>query len=290
MPIGFQFYDNEVERFNQNYGVDFHMGSFDVETWTTDPNTLYKNTFEEYYRTALGKWADGKIESVNVEQMLTDFEYLMRGYRTVLAESGHQSGMSPYGGRTPVQTFRHLKNTVTDRLPQTKAVFAKRRYMEGNLPIREMMAYAKAAIADGREPSLKEATTIASYAMGLKLASQSRTRGWRFLHPVRNNAEKRDYAAMEKMLKKMKDKTVLKAATDAAGRTQGAFGEIKAEMDASVTNPTLFSKDERPNAATNDPNRVNIKVGDADLGLFDTTQRSPQVSTSKVTSRNTNLV
>ena len=283
MATDFKFYDQQVKNFNDYYGVDFDMGSFDAETWTTEPNKAYKENFMELYQTALGNWADGKIKNFSAENMLSEFESIMSSYRNVYTERNQKSGLSPLGGLSAKQMLKDVKSEITDKLPKTKAVFAKQRYMNGQLPIRKMVAYAKEAFANGKEPTLEQATVIASYAMGLRLAHESRSPISKFFSYIfRGNAEKREYKAMENMLKGMKDKDILKAATQAAGRSHNAFAEIKEDIDSGIKTASLYSNSAASNA---DKQKIHIDVKE----LEGNTKKSERIKESPTVTKEKNL-
>jgi hypothetical protein len=121
--------------------------------------------------------------------MIDDFEeMIMDPYRK---ECASEYRTELFGGWNPAQYLRSLKNFV-DGVSGNKSVYAAERYMAGNLPIREMRAYAKELQELDVTPSVEQLSTLFCYAKGLEIANQSRPVWWAMLHPIRFFAERRE--------------------------------------------------------------------------------------------------
>ena len=259
--------NERVERFNKEYGVNFNIGTFNVESMTLSPNTVFKKSLVQLYRKAIGNSIDKKIPPLNTELMVAEFADIMDSYRKGSIENGVDTSLLPLGGWTGAEALDHLKQTVTDKLPRTTAGFARRRYLEGDLRIRDMMGYTKEAFANGKEPDLETAKVIASYAMGLKSAHESRSTFWKIIHPFRNNAEKRDYKAMQDMLLGMKDQSIAKEAAAFAGgrddRERDAFAEVKNDIASCIEHSTLLNGYGKQRDVAKNVTREKIQVMEA---------------------------
>jgi hypothetical protein len=72
-------------------------------------------------------------------------------------------------------------------------------YEKGNIRIRDMVAFAKNIDRHGGLTP-KNMRILASYSEALKRINESRTTGWRWIHPWRNNAEQRDAKVIENIM------------------------------------------------------------------------------------------
>jgi hypothetical protein len=281
------------DRFNEKYGVNFDIHEFEGAISgfkafgdAIDTNEIYKTKFTILAKKAFENLVDNKLENgLDWGEMIKDFEeMIMDPYRK---ECAPEYRTEPFGGWDTAQYLRSLKNFV-DGVSSNKSVYAAERYMAGNLPIREMRAYAKELQDLDDTPSVEQWSTLYCYAKGLEIANQSRPVWWAMLHPIRFFAERREAKNFMEYVKEQKnvenvsildrvrecagDKTIentknlMKEAVDAEERLYAAQETNVPEESIDSTQKNVVSE--------------RISVSDAAM-LDDSSKKSEQVKESK---------
>ena len=185
--------------FCYKYACNFDFKTFEskVEEFTfLRPNNGwsegYKLTFDKMYKQALVSAAKNANADLDGEAMLDDFEYtLIRPYvNENLGEIKHQ----PYVGMDRIARLEYLKQ-LTREAPSNHVALYTEKYKSGELSILQMLRHAEASIGyhDGN-------VEVAGYIQALENVNGNRSLVWRFLHPFKNSAEKRDAGYMKEML------------------------------------------------------------------------------------------
>ena len=185
--------------FNMKYACDFAFSSFEAsvkEFTLLRPNggwrDVYKATFGSVYKRSLENAALGKVDNLNGEAMLDDFEYtLMRPYAN---ESAEEIKHKPYVGMDRLTRLQYL-DRLTVEAPQNLVELYAEKYRKGTLTIRQMRATGERKV-DGGERNI----CLAGYLQALEAVSLERSPIWRVLHPFRRNAEKREVVLLKKAL------------------------------------------------------------------------------------------
>ena len=232
MAINLAKYDKVVNEFNKKYGTDFSMEKFRRAERKTNSNTAYKKVFAGIYEKAITSYVDEKNNGFSLQEMLIDYDKIMSTYRNDCKEQKINTNLLPLGGWTPDEAIQSLKE-IPSKFNGSSANFAKDRYLNGKLPIREMMAYTNEAFANDKAPDIGVATVIASYAKALEDANKSRSFIWKVFHPVRNNAEKKYSKIMQNMISEKCGEEVFEKA-DRYAAAPDAFDKVKAAMESCV--------------------------------------------------------
>lgn len=153
---------------------------------------VYKATFERMYRQALASFASVRNTHLNGEEMLDDFEYTL--IRPYVKEGDKEIQHKPYVGMDRIARLEYLTN-LTREAPSNVVELYADNYKRGKLSLRQMLSVFN--INGGARERYSELT---AYVQALESVNQSRSSLWRFLHPFKNNAERRDCARMKTAL------------------------------------------------------------------------------------------
>jgi len=205
MPTNFEKYQERAEKFNAKYGLNFRYEEFETsvekhksledgldlgKSAVSIENQFYLLRFGQMHKKALNNYIDGKIPTFDNQQMLKDYIDLMNGYSEAYREQHPNAKLQPWYNSLKLTDKIHDENMTSALWSQTD--YAKERYLKGQLPLREMRAYCEQLGRLEGQPSREQLAAIASYAQAIKQVQEDHPWYYRFIHPVRNNAEQRD--------------------------------------------------------------------------------------------------
>ena len=107
-------------------------------------------------------------------------------------------------------------------------------YLNGNIRIRDMVAFARNISDFGGLGKPENRTILASYSLALKKVNESRGFWWRRRHPFRNSAEAREAKAIDEILKNGTQERSYNLAISNAKSTLLAHAEIEKETSMTV--------------------------------------------------------
>jgi hypothetical protein len=291
--VDYEKIEAQQSLFNEKYGVNFDIYDFEgaINGFTAfgdtiNPNDIYKTKFIIQAKKAFENFVDNKLENgLDWGEMIKDFEeMIMEPYRK---ECAPEYRTEPFGGWDTAQYLRSLKNFV-DGVSSNKSVYAAERYMAGNLPIREMRAYAKELQDLDDTPSVEQLSTLYCYAKGLEIANQSRPVWWAMLHPIRFFAERREaknFMEYVKEQKNVENMSILDRVRECAGdkTIENTKNLMKEAVEAEER---LYAAQETnvPEESVDSPQKnvvsERISVPDAAM-LDDSSKKSEQVTEAK---------
>lgn len=207
MPINYSELERRAAMFNRRYGVNFNVEEFINSTAALDDdmislssgkesaNMLYRTAFRPLIKKAMENYVDNKILSFEPWTMLREFEAnVMSFYRSECEREGvGERAPDVDAGWTQSEYFQRVDRELQGMNPDKK-VYTYDKYISGQLRLRDIRKYVESM---GNELSEPKVSTIMVYANAVSEAIKSRTRTWRFFHPFKSRAEKRDL----KMLK-----------------------------------------------------------------------------------------
>lgn len=205
MPTDFSKVEERARKFNEDYGLDFSYQEFEHTVGrhkslqeglsignggVSVENQFYLSRFGQMHKKALNNYIDGRITKFYNEQMLKDYIKLMNGYSAVYREQHPEEKLQPWYNGLKLINKINDENMTSAMWSQTD--YAKERYLKGELPLREMRAYCEQLGRLEGQPSREQLAAIASYAQAIKQVQEDHPWYYKFIHPVRNNAEQRD--------------------------------------------------------------------------------------------------
>ena len=214
MPTDFSKVEERARKFNEDYGLDFSYQEFEYTVQrhknledglsignggVSVENQFYLSRFGQMHRKAMNNYIDGKISSFNNEQMLKDYIRLMNGYSATYREQHPEVKLQPWYNGLKLINKINDENMVPGQSSRT--TYAKERYLEGKLPLREMRAYCEQLGRQEGGPTKDQLAAIASYAEAIKEVKEEHPWYYKFIHPVRNNAEQRDLKTLKDFVK-----------------------------------------------------------------------------------------
>ena len=196
MPVS-KALESSAKAFSKKYSCNFDFTTFEsrVEEFTfLRPNggwiDVYRAVFGRIYKNTLEKVALGKVDNLDGEAMLDDFEYtLIRPYAN---ENKADIKHKPYVGMDRLARLEYL-DKLTLEAPSNPVELYTEKYKSGELSIGQMKSALGAADSERTYYIM-----IAGYVQALENANSSRRFIWRATHPFRNSAEKREAALMKK--------------------------------------------------------------------------------------------
>lgn len=189
--------EKSATEFGLKYACNFNFKAFEsnVEEFTfLRPvggwNDVYKMTFERMYMQALESVAQDQSAPLDSEAMLDDFEYTL--IRPYVNEGEKEIKHRPYAGMDRVSRLEYLQ-TLTSQAPSNSVDLYAKKYKNGDLSLKQMRAKIERG-EKGREHYIE----LAGCVQALEAVNQSRSAAWRFFHPLKNHAEKRNSAQMKR--------------------------------------------------------------------------------------------
>lgn len=220
--MAYELTKNNIEMFNEKYGVNINLSTILSDAKKTSPNEAVISAFKEAYKKVvvsdLGKDAFGRKS----QSMFKDFsELVIDGLNWDMPQNKKQ-GPDKNAGLNKLDQY-HLMEEAWSSLPENAVDAVAENYKSGNIRIRDMVAEAN------REGNLTndQLKTLASYAEALKKVNEGRSFIWKVFHPVRNNAEKRDAKLIEKIATEKTNASSYKAAVTEVNNGLANFPAIK---------------------------------------------------------------
>lgn len=204
----FANYQNLVNDFNFKYGVAFSYQEFEAEVnalknsrASSAPgeceNEVYVSTYKKILEKAIDNVIHAKLDRYHLDhkEMMKDYGNLMNGYL---------DAQSAAGNNIPMEWKRRseLLKSVTPMLEKhtgTNGDYIAQKYLNGEFRIRDMRARTN-YLKEHKETNPQVLVGICAYAEALEKVNSQRSRLWRWLHPFRNRAEKRQAKEMRQYI------------------------------------------------------------------------------------------
>lgn len=190
---------NGIKIIKERYGVEFDLNFYLKQSKETSPEDALIGMFgEALQQIYLKDTLDMKGESHKSAEFFKDFNnYVVYNLRD---DAPLNRAVAPKRdlGLTLMEQYRIIKG-IRNVGPKNDIEAVMMNYEKGNIRIRDMVAFAKNIDRHGglTEKNMK---ILASYSEALKRINESRTTGWRWIHPWRNNAEQRDAKFIENLI------------------------------------------------------------------------------------------
>ena len=197
--MAYQLTKNGIKIINEKYGVELDLSFYLKQSKETSPEDALIGMFgEAFQQIYLKDTLDMKGESHKCAEFFKDFNnYVVYNLRE---DAPLNSARAPKRdlGLTPMEQYRVMKG-IRNTGPKNDIEAVMMNYEKGNIRIRDMVAFAKNIDRHGGLTP-KNMKILASYSEALKRINASRTTGWRWIHPWRNNAEQRDAKVIENLI------------------------------------------------------------------------------------------
>lgn len=193
---------SKVASFNSTYGLHFDIESFIRKSKGFTNGSTIKNFNKNYYKTVkqlADQFTEAKkngnfIGTNTVCEMFDAFEEIIDDYRNECKKEDSQLYPAEHGGKSRVVYADYFQGLI-DKMPTTIVDEVVEKYKRGEIRIRDMVAQARRL--ENNEAVLGAAQELAANVLALKKVNESRSALWRFFHPFRNNAEKREANYLE---------------------------------------------------------------------------------------------
>ena len=206
MAINFDSFSAKAEAFNKKYGVNFDIVKFDGQTRAltenfavtksaeNNLNTYYRMAFARLFKEAFANLIDHKVASFKPDEMLRDFEDSVMGPYRAECKKENLAAPAANAGWTKKEFMERAKAELQN-IPDDKREYARTRYMNGELRVRDVRAFREELQTKGGYNHEKLSTLICySYALGN--AVSGRSFWWKVMHPFKNSAEKKELATL----------------------------------------------------------------------------------------------
>ena len=194
MPVS-KALENSAKAFSKKYSCNFDFKAFEsrVEEFAfLRPNggwiDAYKAVFGQMYKKTLENVDVGKVDNLDAEVMLDDFEYTL--IRPYVNESDIKH--KPYAGMDRLARLEYL-DKLTLEAPSNAVELYTEKYKNGELTIAQMRS-----ALDAYDSVPAHYVEISGYVQALENANRGRRFIWRATHPFKNSEEKREAALMKK--------------------------------------------------------------------------------------------
>ena len=271
MPINWTTLDARAKDFNNSYHTSFNYSNFYSKLKTMqrlDPenaaNIVYKGTLGTVLKDTLivacNKQRNdqmGKQSAVDLMDVVKNFEeYLMQPFVRECKEAGERLYPQPYGGmnrRQRIELVEHVLNAS----PKNDVELTEQAYLKGQIRLRDIREHVgDMPFAAGRGVDRHQLQRIGTFMLAIENVNKGRSFGWRFFHPFRNNAEKRDAKELRTLLNSFGG-NALAIATSLAGKEYETL-EVTKE---SVKNAKLaLEKEKNAKLVGNDGVKDSIEV------------------------------
>lgn len=190
-----------IKFIKEKYGVDIDLSHYLKQTKKLAPNGVLIGMFREAYKQIhLKDTLDMTGESKKCAEFFKDFNYHVVLNLRADAPLKRLNVPDREFGFSPKEQYDFIKR-LNDNGPKNNIEAVMMNYEKGNIRIRDMKYFATHINEFGGLRNEKNRTILATYAEALKRVNASRTTGWRWRHPWRNNAETRDAKIIEDILK-----------------------------------------------------------------------------------------
>ena len=286
-----------MNNFNTKYHCNFSFEEFDKrfrrrpalyssnEEWASN----YKHHFKSAYKEALTRIAEFSEERLDCEDMLDDFQRdIVDPYIREAENQGTSIKHPEYAGMGRSERLEMLRDTAPEA-PLNFTGLYTHKYLTGKIRIRDMRANANAVLTNP-DSTREDILRIAACANALEEVSITRPRWWRILHPVRNNAEKRDSQALRRLVTakaKEMGTSYGNLVYEAGNPTQGITEALKAVND-NLIDLAIQNEIDNDNSILDgeevDNKRNSISVNDIDMGLENQSNQiiEPQIQPSVI--------
>lgn len=246
MPQDFSKYNNFVNDFNKKYNTTFSISKFAARVHEhkvlegDDPyKTAYKTILVEFYKQAVKAQINGKVKEIDYTQFIMDLETPLSIYIDDLKKEGEAKDVKTFCGTKNIERITALK-AAHENVPRTPTAVAVEEYKNGEMRIRDMVAFTKEVTADAENIDAKNINRVVAFATALEQVNSSRSIMWRIFHPFRNNAEKRDAALMRKIAENA-DKKAYDNAQSFVGKEPEFLDAYKTRFEADEKMDTVIT-------------------------------------------------
>lgn len=205
-------YQNLITDFNELYGTNFSYEAFEAEvnalrnrnssgSLAESANEVYVNTYKKIFKDAVFNAVQGKLHTVafNHDNIARDYENMMNKYIEANVNAGNFTQMK----WIPKSQLLSSLKTEVKSYPDNGSDYIAQKYLNGELRIRDMRARTNSLIDHFKTARAVNTVTLAgiwTYADALEKVNKSRPLWWRWLHPFRNSAEKRQAKEIRQFL------------------------------------------------------------------------------------------
>jgi hypothetical protein len=269
MPADFSKYDELVNSFNEDYGLDFSFKKFEVKLYQnqnlpalfgtsmnrdaalTVEGQTYINQFSSLYKTAVSNVFEKKVESFNIEEMMNRYVELMDGFKAAYKEQGQELPKWPKNSVLLEGTEKSMQD-----FPKDSISYIADKYLKGEVRLRDMRAFTEQLQVEST-PVLNDVVQVLQCAKAIQQVNDQRSFWWRVFHPIQNRAEQRN----AKMMQDYVDNTLRDE--DYATMDDIANGKIFSKMDEDLKMLKVVetSKEQSKEIAERQKDRIQVKEG-----------------------------
>lgn len=215
MPNKFEKYDQAVEKFNRDYGVNFSFGKYEAylnqtthmrsafavnKQKVTAEDFAYRKVARELFEEAVGSMIMKKVNSVDHDAFLNDFDQLMDLYREHCKQTGaDEPGKN--GSWRGAEFVEDMQNKIRN-IPTDKSDYVKNQYINRTLRLRDMRADIESMEKDGRTMTAEELSRVIVYQRALEKTIKERSFLWKATHWFQGPAEQRDLKMIQQIVGK----------------------------------------------------------------------------------------
>ena len=214
MPgINYEKLNGRAREFNRKYHTNFaYTGLLSkAETFkrlhlNNSANVVYKGTLGKVLKDVMlhacaseRTGARGGAAAVDLQTVADEFEYyLMQPFVKECKTANEKLYPKPFGGMKEAERIEFIEQVVNSS-PKNDVEITEIAYKNGDIRIRDMRSCVYEM--DFTESiSYQDLKRIGTFMLALENVNKSRTGWWRFLHPIRNNAEQREAKEMRTLL------------------------------------------------------------------------------------------
>lgn len=180
-------YQEQVNAFNQKYGVNFSYGEFESNVLKmqslkrnfnakmkdmTMEDSIYRGMFLNLYKQSAHSFVDRKIGKFFYADFLKDYEALISNYRTECEKTGYPKPSVRGAWTKESDIAKSIKEKLADVKSESQDD-VEDRYEKRELRIRDMRAYAE-QLRDRGETSVEKISALFVYANALESYNQKR--------------------------------------------------------------------------------------------------------------------
>ena len=185
--VNYEKYQNQVNEFNQKYGVKFSYEEFESNILKmrnfkrnfnfeskdmTMEDSIYRGTFSNLYKQSAHSFIDKKIKNFSYADFLQDYEALIANYRIECEKTGYPKPSVRGGWTKDSDVLESVNKKIADVKDKTQDD-VEDRYEKRELRIRDMRAYAE-QLRDSGETSVEKISALFVYANALESYNKKR--------------------------------------------------------------------------------------------------------------------